>query len=233
MTTPTTFAAYRLATLDPIFSGSSGQAWASGIGSAYDTELAKWLTAARSLEPSRAVGDALDANGEWMSMPRISGETDAAYQTRQANVWATYGASGTATGIKQALELIGFPADGITISSTKSIKGSTWDWSYYVCIGTDLGSVFDEEIFATSVLGTCYLGSNDSLGMQAVAGIIPLVKRTAWRWKDVYSTITAVRWSFSSGYVDTPITYPLGQTFRLGQSPSGILDGVNFGDLGT
>jgi len=128
---PRSYKDYLTDILPPWLRDPAGEAWPRSTGDALDDALDRFKAAVRSRLPAADAkytppSDALAAIGGERQLERSLLDTDATYQARLANAWATWGYGGTANGLLQALWDLGYkrPKLCITNGLMYSLDGS-------------------------------------------------------------------------------------------------------------
>jgi len=106
------FEEFELLSSPPWLQAPPGDAWMRALGAEKDVQLERIRQAILKWMPGRdatAPTDAVNLIGDERLLPRITGETDAAYAERLRTAWDTWVAAGTYPGLLRALVRAGFP----------------------------------------------------------------------------------------------------------------------------
>jgi len=148
-----TFVTNRIAELPPIMNGPQGRAWATGMGTVQDQQIAVARVAALSRWPFYCPDDALDAVGGWMLLPRFPAEPNgtapirvgqpggSGYRGRLCAAFSTWLAAGSKQAIITSFNGYGLP--DVVVQNDYEVSppwpGAWWS-RFRVLVGPSFGA---------------------------------------------------------------------------------------------
>lgn len=178
-----TFAKARVEELPPCADGPQGQAIATVLGGAQDTEQATLTEAMLMRYPPRTPDDAVDLLGSDSAIERFEGEPTATYHSRVNARWKTWKKAGSAQAIIDSLVAWGMPESSVAVY--QDFEGhfapGAWYSRFWVVLGPDYGTLGIAPLTMPFTLGDALLGST------ATAAQIKAVKRQILKWKTLHS----------------------------------------------
>lgn len=148
-----TFVTNRLAELPPVMNGPQGRAWATGMGTVQDAQVAVARVAALSRWPYYCPDDALDAVGGWMLLQRFPGEPNgtappavgqpggSGYRGRLCAAFPTWIAAGSKQAIITSFNGYGLPDVEVQndYEASPPFPGAWWS-RFRVVVGPSFGA---------------------------------------------------------------------------------------------
>lgn len=178
-----TFASDRVAELPAILNDAQGIAWAKGMGDVQDEQMSVLRIAALSRLPLLAPDDALDALGQWLLLPRYSGEVDgtttSGYRGRLCAAWPTWLKAGSAQSVIDSLNGYGIPDVEIFADYQGTFAPGAWFSRFWVILGPDFGDTGIAPLTMPFVLGDPLA----TLGSTATTDQIKAIKKQVLKFK--------------------------------------------------